>query len=117
MSRKIEDAMMHAIRNGKEFTQGNTSVHHDPVVGGVEVEVRLYGHLIAKRFHGRGWEFNLCGYNTNTTRSRLTALVQQFCHKACGVGTKGGQAFVRYRDGYADKPVPSNGWFTADLPK
>jgi hypothetical protein len=110
--RVIERKMLDAIRNGTEFKSGNTSVHHDPVIGDVEIEVRLHGHLIAKRFV-TGWQFNLCGWNTPTTRSRLSALIGQFVYKGIGVSTKRGQAFVCYRDGNASKPVGSNEWFAA----
>lgn len=110
--RKIEQQMIDAIREGRGFNGGNTTVHHRWDEG---VEVRLYGHLIAWRSNKNHWEFNLCGYDTNTTRSRITALMSQFCPEACGVFTKNGQASVRYRD-KGVQLVPSDGWFTADLP-
>lgn len=108
---EIESKMLAAIKFGREFNEGNTSVHHDPVVGGVEVEVRLHGNLIAKRFI-TGWQFNLCGWNTPVTRSRLTAIMGHFVPKAIGVSTKRGQAFVCYRDGYPNRPLANDGWFT-----
>jgi hypothetical protein len=111
MSRKIEDAMMYAIRNGNEFNQGNTTVHHDHVIGDTEVEVRLHGHLIAKRYIGNKWKFSLCGYNTRTTRSRLSAIARDELPLCNGIGTKQGQASIRYRDG-REVNVPDNGWFT-----
>lgn len=111
---KIETDMIRAITTGEDWHGGNTSVTHDPVIGDVEVEVRLYGHLIAKRFKGTGWEFNLCGYNTPLTRSRMSALICELVPKSLGVSTQKGQALVIYRDGYPSKKVGDSEWFNAD---
>lgn len=117
--RKIERDMIAAIKSGKDWRCDNTSVTHDPVVGGVEIEVRLHGNLIAKRYmddmHAETyhWEYTLAGWNTPTTRSRISALMREFERsRCCGVGTKQGQAELRFM--LEDSiPVSSSGWFTA----
>lgn len=125
--RVIEKQMIEAIKAGKNWLSGNTRVRHDPVVGGCEVEVYLHGNLIAKRFF-RGedkpgkWQVTLAGWNTPTTRSRLTALCQAFKPGCCGVGTKLGQAAIHYnvRDSYDDpdsfqrviQPITNTQWVT-----
>jgi hypothetical protein len=93
--RQIEKDMLAAIDRGAIFKQSNTYAH--PVVGGYEVW--LYQSLIAKH-DGMQWRFNLCGYNTPTTRSRLNAL-------GAGVRTIAGVPHVMGR------PVPLAGWWSA----
>lgn len=115
MARKIENEMIRAIRIGQDWSKDNTRVHHDPVIGGAETEVYLHGHLIAKRFIGCAWSFNLCGWNTPTTRSRLSAICREFVPRCNGVSTKQGQARIAYRDGESGLrfvDVDSEGWFT-----
>ena len=97
--RKIEQEMVTAIRARRNWKSGNTEVLHDPVLGGCEVEVRLRGNLIAKRYY-RGdapgqWQITLAGRNTPTTRSRLTALCQAFT-RCNGVRTCKGVAGLVY---------------------
>ena len=92
--RQIEKDMLAAIAaNVVEWKQANTRVHQ--VVG--RVEVQLHGHTIA-RHDGHAWEFNLCGWNTPTTRSRINAL-------GANVSSKAGKPHVLGR------PVPDDGWF------
>lgn len=95
--RKIEEKMVNAVRNCKYFCEGNTKV--EPTQGAVMVY--LHGNLIFKksRVNGCADAFNMCGWNTPTTRSRLNAL---------GVGVYQ-KNFEAYRDG---KPVPTHGWVT-----
>lgn len=95
--RKIEERMIAAIRNGANWCSGNTSVTHVLGGGGAEIEVRLHGHLIAKWFAARGWEISLCGWNTPTTRSRLSAIVREFSvngGRGLGVSTRKGIPYL-----------------------
>lgn len=71
--RKIEAEMVAAIKTGRNFTKDNTTVTiHD---GGRFYSVFLFGNKIAKGVVGNipGY-FNLCGWASNTTMSRLRAL-------------------------------------------
>lgn len=96
MARKIEQALITALRNGRQFAGGNT--RFDPTTG----TVSLYGHAIAQR-EGDGWRFNLCGFNTATTRSRLAAV-----SRAYGLNTVCTSHGVPMVEGNA---VPTSGWF------
>jgi len=84
--RKIEQAMIEAIRNKKNFTRSNTSVYLEPLPDGREVaEVYLHGNPIASvifshRDSSRIEEIRLsdAGWKTVTTKSRLNAVLQTF---------------------------------------
>ena len=92
--KQIEKDMIAAIdNNAYDWKQSNTRVMR--VLGGYEVQ--LHGSIIA-RHDGQSWQFNLCGWNTPTTRSRLNAL-------GANVSSKAGVPHVLGR------PVPLNGWF------
>lgn len=94
---KIEQAMIDAIKGDCDWHQGNTSVTFHPVLGSTEIEVHLYGHLIAKQYV-TGWEINLCGWNTPTTRSRLSRIIKLFWRDdwpaGAGVSTKKNEVFL-----------------------
>ena len=96
--RKIETDMCAAIRAGKPFTSGNTRT----ATNGPLMDVFLHGHLIARRMNGT-WRFNLCGWNTPTTRSRINAIARTFGR--AGVNCKAG---VAHCDGVA---IDSKEWF------
>lgn len=96
--RKIEREMCAAICNGRGFQSTNTRVVWD----GNECRVYLHGHNIAHMQNGL-WLFNLCGWNTPTTRSRINAIARD--SGAHGVCTRKG---VAYSNGRA---VSDNEWF------
>ena len=70
--RKIESQMNAAISNGKNWSSANTSVTHTDDVA----QVRLHGNLIAEigdnfiRLFDGGWQ-------SNTTKSRLNAILTE----------------------------------------
>ena len=75
--RKIEQQMIQAVANNKSWTNANTSVTYCEENG--ESRVYLHGNHIAtvgddflQVFDG-GWQ-------TNTTKSRLNALINRFCN-------------------------------------
>jgi hypothetical protein len=77
--RKIETQMIHAIKNNQDWKSTNTAVES---INGVSV-VKLHGHKIAevgdsfvRLFDG--------GYQSNTTKSRLNAIL-----KGCGLPGEG----------------------------
>ena len=102
--RKVERDLIAAIRKGKRFK--HTKDEYD----GYGV-VRLYGHIIAQLESGNPtdpksvpvWRFNLRGYNTVTTRSRINAIARAF--NRSGVNSIKGQA---YCDG---APINHHDWF------
>ena len=74
--RKIESQMCAAVQKNIDWQSGNTSVHFDPETG-VSV-VRLHGNKIAEVSDNDMTIFD-GGYQSNTTKSRLNALCQDFC--------------------------------------
>ena len=72
--RKIETLMNAAITAGKNWTNANTSVTNDDGVS----TVYLHGNKIAEigdefvRIFDGGWQ-------SNTTKSRLNAIINEFC--------------------------------------
>lgn len=68
--RNIEEKMVNAIKSGKNFALDNTQV----VVNGNICEVYLHGNKIFTYNRATGsWTADTCGYETNTTKSRLNA--------------------------------------------
>lgn len=71
--RKIEQAMLNAVHNKKNWKQGNTEVRYSE--GKNTSCVTLYGNFIYSYYYDTGEViFSLCGWNTQTTRSRLNTL-------------------------------------------
>ena len=78
--RKIEQLMNNSIRNNQDFSYSNTTVTHAiNDAGQSEAYVHLHGNHIATVgdtfltiFDG-GWQ-------SNTTKSRLNALINEFCN-------------------------------------
>ena len=90
--RKIESQMCQAVLNNKNWTSGNTSVMIDEETN--TSSVYLHGNLIATvtdndmTIYDGGWQ-------TNTTKSRLNALCDEFCIAGEGVFQKDFKWFVR----------------------
>ena len=76
--RKIETEMNQAIRNGHAWSKDNTCITYDPT-NNMSAEVFLHGNHIATlckiymdlRIFDGGWQ-------SNTTKSRLNALLDEF---------------------------------------
>ena len=91
--RKIEAQMIAALTNSKDWQSGNTSVHFNEE-NNTSV-VRLHGNKIAvlgddflEIFDG-GWQ-------TNTTKSRLNVIINEFCNAMTdGVFQKDFQWYIR----------------------
>lgn len=73
--RVIEEKMLRAIKNGKNFTLTNTEVKFSKLVDG-NFTVYLFSNKIASG-NIRTKKVNIynCGFFTNTTKSRLNALI------------------------------------------
>lgn len=74
MTRKIEDAMVQAIRTHRNWTSGNTQVQ--AMCDGT-VMVFLHGKQIAQ-LGTETAHWTLAGWNTATTRSRINAMASAF---------------------------------------
>ena len=90
MARKIEIAMCSAVQTGNDFSLANTSVHHHE---GVAI-VSLHGSKIAEVGDGFITLFD-GGWQTTTTKSRLNALMAEFCSPGEGVFQKAYQWFIK----------------------
>jgi len=96
--RKIESQMNAAIRDGRSWSLSNTCVE---TVGSVST-VRLHGNKIAEitnnwvRIFDGGWQ-------SNTTKSRLNALINEFCNGYTdGVFQKNFEWFISTSAGTVD---------------
>ena len=78
--RKIEEDMIKAIKNDRDWQQTNTSVHFNPEEN-VSV-VRLHGNKIALVGDDSLTLFD-GGWQSNTTKSRLNAILSEFGY-TCG---------------------------------
>ena len=92
--RKIEKQMNFALSNKGNWGNGNTSVFFYPSEN--VSEVRLHGNLIAWYDHTKqSLGISSCGYETNTTKSRLNALIQEFGFKGSNIFQKNFNWYVR----------------------
>ena len=99
--RKIESQMNAATTNGKTWSSANTSVTHTDDVA----QVRLHGNLIAEigdnfiRLFDGGWQ-------SNTTKSRLNAILTEHGEQGDGVFQKNWQWFVQMNTAQGLTVVP-----------
>jgi hypothetical protein len=89
--RKIESEMLAAIRNGKNWAGANTTVAVEGHKSDQSVDVYLHGNRIACYNTFNGWRITLAGWNTNTTRSRLRALLTML---GGSLAVKGGTPYL-----------------------
>jgi hypothetical protein len=92
--RKITSQASAAFTNARNFRNGSTEVS----TSGDNVYLWLHNHNIARNGPDNGLEINLCGWNTPTTRDRLSGLPGVY------VSTRKGQAYLN------GNPIPSDGW-------
>ena len=94
--RQIEKEMNHAIRVQKKyFSKGNTSVRTS--ADGIESQIYLHHNLIGSYNHPRR-ELTIFdgGWQSNTTKSRLNALLDEFAY-GLGVFQKDFEWFISDR--------------------
>ena len=102
--RKIETLMNEAVANNKCWQSANTSVHYNEE-NGVSI-VRLHGNKIAENtsavyLHGTVTDDDYLqifdgGWQSNTTKSRLNALIDRFCNAVTdGVFQKDYEWYIR----------------------
>ena len=80
--RKIEQQMLQAIANRRDWRSNNTEVQCVTFPHGGEdidrVYVKLHGSTIAIITPNEVYAYD-CGWQTTTTKSRLNALLHEFC--------------------------------------
>ena len=77
--RKIEEAMIRAVKARSSWGQSNTQVIVSSASDHDLIRVYLHGNLICDLHVYQSWflvRFDHCGWLTNTTKSRLNALAQ-----------------------------------------
>ena len=80
--RKIEQEMIDAIQENRDWSKANTTVSYNEETG--TAVIRLHGNKIAEVDDDSMTIFD-GGWRTNTTKSRLNALCSEFCIGAEGV--------------------------------
>ena len=94
--RKIERQMNMAITHKTDWSSSNTQVSFNSNTNCSSIH--LHGHQIATVDHNlRAVKIDSCGYQTNTTKSRLNALLEEV-KWGCKVFQKNWDWFVSYND-------------------
>ena len=94
--RKIEKQMNFAISNKGDFRKDNTEVVYNSNTNCSSVY--LHGHQIATLDHNnQALKLSSCGYQTNTTKSRLNAILDEIDY-GCKVFQKNWNWFVSYNN-------------------
>ena len=104
--RKIEREMIQAIIDRRCFSKANTRVvlhAGDPSKGEDRKDMRVYlhGNEIAKYYYNKDntpLYINHCGWKTNTTKSRLNALIQHLEGGLSGIYQKNFEWIVKRVD-------------------
>jgi hypothetical protein len=135
MARKIENAMVGAIVRREKWSGGNTIVEPERRQDGKPLaRVLLHGnHIATIGYTDAEVPYNvsvcLCGWNTPTTRSRLSAIIQalatpydkitngeQFRARypsGLGVSSRGG--VIRIHDACGETAITETGWHSVIL--
>ncbi len=75
--RKLEQQMNSALLNKRNWAGSNTTVTYNELTNCSSI--LLHGHQIATLdHHTNALKLSSCGYQTNTTKSRLNALLSEF---------------------------------------
>ena len=97
--RKIESQMNNAIRCNRDFSNSNTMVTHDDG----NAFVYLHGNHIATVADSGALTIFDGGWQSNTTKSRLNALINEFCNGYTdGVFQKNFEWFISTATGPVD---------------
>ena len=94
--RKLERQMNFAISNKGNWSGSNTQVNYNSNTNCSQIF--LHGHQIAAVDHNlKAVKLSSCGYTTNTTKSRLNAILDEVKY-GCKVFQKNWDWFVSYND-------------------
>jgi len=94
--RKIERQMNSAISNKADWCSSNTQVSFNSNTNCSQIY--LHGHQIATYEHNlKAVKLSSCGYQTNTTKSRLNAILEEVKY-GCKVFQKQWDWFVSYNN-------------------
>lgn len=107
MTRKIEDAMIQAIKARRNWASGNTQVQ--AMCDGT-VMVFLHSHQIAQIGNDTA-HWTLAGWNTATTRSRINAMARAFGWR--GVSCRGALPYATGSAVAPFEPIVAHQWVNA----
>ena len=94
--RKLERQMNFAVSNKGNWSGSNTQVNYNSNTNCSQIF--LHGHHIATFCHEtRAVKINSCGYTTNTTKSRLNAILEEVKY-GCKVFQKQWDWFVSFNN-------------------
>ena len=94
--RKLEKQMNYALSNKNNWAGSNTTVCYNDSSNCSSVY--LHGHQIATLCHEtKAVKLSSCGYQTNTTKSRLNAILDEVKY-GCRVFQKNWNWFVSYNN-------------------
>ena len=94
--RKLEKQMNFALSNKANWAGSNTTVSYNDSTNCSSVY--LHGHQIATLDHStKALKLSSCGYETNTTKSRLNAILEEV-KWGCKVFQKNWTWFVSYNN-------------------
>ena len=106
--RKITQQTVKALFSNGDMVNNNTVVNNG--------RVYLHGNLIARIIEGNKLQVSFCGWVTNTTRDRISAILSYATNGAIDVGIKKGEAEIRHFNG--DKEIINScDWYTVDMTK
>lgn len=122
--RKIEQEMINAIRamrhnnSDASWSKANSAVTNRNTAAGNETSVYLHGHHIATIAGNGSLSVNLCGWNSRTTRARLTLLMNELRRPArydfgIGIATKAGKVYAH--DARGKTEISEMGWHNVIL--
>ena len=95
--RKLEEQMNQAIRGQRNWAGSNTTVFTTD--NGLESTVYLHGNHIATYFHyDRVLQLFDGGWQSNTTKSRLNALLSEFTYNGLSLVQRNWTWFLRDND-------------------
>ena len=111
--------MIQAIIDRRNFSKANTRVvlhAGDPSKGEDRKDMRVYlhGNWIAEYTQDGQLNINHCGWKTNTTKSRLNALIKHVLGDMSGIYQKNFNWFMKQVDnatGMYDEYEINDGWY------
>tara|TARA_Y100001970_G_scaffold23925_1_gene28220 strand:+ start:3182 stop:3538 length:357 start_codon:yes stop_codon:yes gene_type:complete len=111
--RKIEREMLFAINNKGNWSKANTSVKRckDGYLGDA-MRVELHGNHIATISDTGRIKISDAGWQSNTTKSRLNAILTELKGYAYGISQRKFEWFLSDKNGESD--MYSNTWYEID---
>ena len=111
--RKIEREMIQAIIDRKDFKKANTRVMRCDTAFGPTMYIQLHGNTIGEYQNNGQLRISHQGWKTNTTKSRLNALIKFVLGDMSGIYQRNFEWFVKQTsnvNGMYDEYSFQDGW-------